>query len=106
MTAPPRAEWLIRREEFEARLNDYPLRHGTMRMMLYRPDIPDQQAPHAQDELYIVATGEGTFTKAGETVEFASGDAIFVAAGIEHCFDRISDDATIWVVFWGAKGGE
>ena len=70
----------------------YGLRHGTMKVGLYAPRERDTQGPHKQDELYIVASGTGTFVKAGQTRPFAVGDVLFVEAGVEHRFETFSDD--------------
>ena len=83
-----------------------PLRHGTMRLGLYTPSWSDEQAPHRQDELYIVARGTGGFVKNGEHIQFAPNDVLFVEAGAEHRFVDFSDDFAAWVVFWGPHGGE
>ena len=99
-------DWLVPRRRFEEQLGEYILRHGTMRMMLYRPDRPNIQQPHAQDELYIIVEGSGTFTKAGETHAFGPGDAIFVEAGTEHRFEDFDEKLLSWVIFWGPDGGE
>ncbi|QEN87574.1 cupin domain-containing protein [Labrys sp. KNU-23] len=80
--------------------------HGTMTVELYKPVGRDLQMPHAQDELYIVIAGSGTFSKAGELRSFAPGDVIFVEAGLEHRFESFSEDFETWVIFWGPKGGE
>lgn len=80
--------------------------HGSMTVELYKPAGRDLQTPHAQDELYIVIAGSGTFSKAGELRPFASGDVIFVEAGLEHRFESFSEDFETWVIFWGPKGGE
>lgn len=84
----------------------YPIRHGTMRVGLYAPRGHDDQTPHSQDEIYIVAAGRGTFVKGAERVPFAAGDVLFVEAGIEHRFEHFSPDFATWVVFWGPEGGE
>lgn len=84
----------------------YPIRHGTMRVGLYAPRGLDDQTPHSQDEIYIVAAGSGTFVKGAERVPFAAGDVLFVEAGIEHRFEGFSPDFASWVVFWGPEGGE
>jgi mannose-6-phosphate isomerase-like protein (cupin superfamily) len=39
-------------------------------------------------------------------VGFAVGDALFVAAGVEHRFENFSDDLAAWVAFYGPEGGE
>jgi mannose-6-phosphate isomerase-like protein (cupin superfamily) len=80
--------------------------HGTMKLGLYAPRGPDVQVPHAQDELYVIASGSGYFNKAGERRPFGAQDVIFVEAGVEHRFEDFSDDFSAWVVFWGPDGGE
>ena len=84
----------------------YPIRHGTMRVGLYAPKGIDNQTPHEQDELYIIASGSGWFVKGDKRVAFVPQDVFFVEAGIEHRFEDFSDDFSTWVVFWGPKGGE
>lgn len=83
-----------------------PFTHGTMRLGLYAPVGTDPQQPHEQDELYFVSSGSGTFRHGSTSCTFAAGDALFVAAGVEHRFEDFSDDFCAWVVFWGPPGGE
>lgn len=83
-----------------------PLARGTLELGYYAPMDPDDQRPHAQDELYFVTKGHGVFWRAGEKVPFQVGDALFVAAGVEHRFVDFSTDLELWVVFWGPSGGE
>lgn len=83
-----------------------PLTNGSMRLGLYAPRGFDPQQPHEQDELYLVVHGTGTFVHDGKRTPFGPGDALFVAAGIDHRFEDFSDDFVTWVVFWGPKGGE
>jgi mannose-6-phosphate isomerase-like protein (cupin superfamily) len=101
-----RKDWLVSREQFEAQRSNYFVRHGTMRMTLHKPILPNVQTPHEQDELYLIQCGCGRFTKSGETRAFGPGDAIFVEAGAEHRFDEISEDTLLWILFWGPPGGE
>ena len=82
------------------------LEHGTMELGYYRPIDTDDQKPHTQDEIYIVQSGHGIFVRGDEKIRFASGDALFVAAGIEHRFVDFSKDIAAWVVFYGPEGGE
>ena len=84
----------------------YPIRHGSMRVGIYTPKGEDDQTPHAQDELYIIASGSGWFVKGNERVQFAPHDALFVEAGVEHRFEDFTDDFATWVIFWGPEGGE
>lgn len=83
-----------------------PFTHGSMRLGLYAPVATDPQRPHEQDELYFVTSGSGTFRHGGESCRFGPGDALFVAAGVEHRFEEFSEDFEAWVVFWGPPGGE
>ena len=82
------------------------LENGTMQLGFYKPVGVDKQQPHDQDEIYIVHTGSGTFVRGEQQIPFDSGDALFVAAGVEHRFTNFSDDFAAWVVFYGPKGGE
>lgn len=84
----------------------YPIRHGSMRVGLYAPKGEDDQTPHTQDELYIIASGTGWFVKGDTRVHFAPQDVLFVEASIEHRFENFTDDFSAWVIFWGPEGGE
>jgi mannose-6-phosphate isomerase-like protein (cupin superfamily) len=80
--------------------------HGTMEVELYAPRGRDPQVPHTRDELYFVVSGTGEFVNGGERYPFGPGDALFVAAGVEHRFEGFTDDLAVWVVFYGPEGGE
>jgi mannose-6-phosphate isomerase-like protein (cupin superfamily) len=80
--------------------------HGTMSVELYAPVGHDPQGPHAQDELYFIHSGTGELVVAGERRAFVAGACFFVPAGVEHRFERFSEDFATWVVFWGPQGGE
>jgi mannose-6-phosphate isomerase-like protein (cupin superfamily) len=80
--------------------------HGSMSVEIYAPIGSDPQTPHSQDELYFILSGSGTLLIAGEHYPFVPGDGFFVAAGVEHRFERFSADFSCWVVFWGPDGGE
>lgn len=82
------------------------LEHGSMELGYYKPTGRDNQKPHDQDEIYIVQAGTGTFVRGDDEIPFAAGDALFVAAGIDHRFVDFSADFAAWVVFYGPRGGE
>ena len=82
------------------------LGHGSMEVEVYAPRGADPQTPHTRDELYFVVSGSGEFVVGGERRDFGPGDALFVAAGIEHRFEGFTEDLAVWVVFWGPEGGE
>lgn len=80
--------------------------HGSLLVKLFSPVDVDTQQPHTQDELYIVARGNGCLVNGGERHRFAEGDALFVPAGVVHRFEEFSSDLVLWVVFYGPQGGE
>lgn len=80
--------------------------HGTLEVEIYAPRGTDPQTPHAQDEVYVVISGSGSFYRAGERVPIGPGDFLFVPAGVEHRFENFSDDFAVWVFFYGPDGGE
>ena len=79
---------------------------GTLRLLLSLPLRPNEQAPHEQDELYFVVQGTGVLFHDGRRESFGRGDAMFVAAGVEHHFEDFTDDLAVWVAFYGPTGGE
>ena len=70
---------------------------------LYAPVGTDKQQPHERDELYIVATGQGTFSRGEELVTFGPGDLLYVPAYVPHRFETFSDDFKVWVIFYGPR---
>jgi mannose-6-phosphate isomerase-like protein (cupin superfamily) len=82
------------------------LKNGSMELGFYKPVGNDEQSPHDQDEIYIVQTGSGKFICGDQRIPFQPGDALFVAAGVDHRFTDFSDDFAAWVIFYGPSGGE
>jgi len=82
------------------------LENGSMELGYYKPTGIDEQSAHDQDEIYIVQSGHGTFVCDDQSIPFQPGDALFVAAGVDHRFTDFSDDFAAWVVFYGPTGGE
>ncbi|PVE24861.1 cupin domain-containing protein [Microvirga sp. KLBC 81] len=70
---------------------------------LYAPVGTDKQTPHERDELYIIASGHGTFSRGEELVTFEPGDLLYVPAYIPHRFETFSEDFKTWVIFYGPK---
>ncbi len=82
------------------------LHRGTLDVALGAPVRPSVQTPHEQDEVYIIVRGQGVLFHDSKRDAFEPGDFLFVAAGIEHQFEDISDDLLVWRVFYGPKGGD
>ena len=66
----------------------------------------DDQSPHAEDEIYVVASGRGSFTADGRTVEVGPGMTLFVPAGEDHRFHDVTEDLTLIVFFAPAYSGQ
>jgi mannose-6-phosphate isomerase-like protein (cupin superfamily) len=64
---------------------------------------PDPQKPHTEDEVYVVMSGRGRFTAAGEDTGVAAGTVLYVPAGVEHRFHTIEEDLSIVVLFAPAE---
>jgi mannose-6-phosphate isomerase-like protein (cupin superfamily) len=79
---------------------------GPLDVAFALPVPPQEQKPHAQDEIYVVVRGRGVLLHDGKLDAFEPGDILFVAAGIEHQFQDVSDDLALWRVFYGPSGGE
>ena len=112
MTAPDRSG-VIRLAEARARIPGPAGEHavglwdrGTLKVKLSCPVRPNTQAPHSQDEIYVIAGGRGVLVHDGKRDECGPGDLLFVAAGTEHHFEDFTDDLAVWVVFFGPEGGE
>lgn len=108
----PEAKWLWRRTEAaaapipEGRRSAELLRHGSLELRYYAPQGTDPQEPHDRDELYVVASGSGTFVRGEARVPVGPGDVLFVPAKIVHRFEDFSSDFSTWVMFYGPLGGE
>ena len=81
-------------------------RHGSLEVEFYAPRGVDSQSPHTRDEVYVVARGRGIFLSGTARHRFGPGDFFFVAAGMEHRFEEMSEDFATWVFFYGPEGGE
>jgi mannose-6-phosphate isomerase-like protein (cupin superfamily) len=68
---------------------------------LYAPVGADGQSPHDRDELYIIASGTGIFSRGAELVSFAPGDLLYVPAWEPHRFEEFTEGFSTWVIFYG-----
>jgi len=79
---------------------------GSVEVEIYTPKGQDPQKPHDRDELYFVARGKGQFFDGTRQHQVEAGSFIFVPAGQIHRFENFSSDFTVWVIFYGPRGGE
>ncbi|MCZ4122440.1 cupin domain-containing protein [Streptomyces sp. H39-S7] len=59
----------------------------------------DTQAPHRQDEIYLVVSGRAAITVGEETTTVARGSVVYVPAGVAHRFHHVTEDLRVMVVF-------
>jgi len=63
----------------------------------------DNQKPHHEAEIYYVISGRADFRAGAEVSPVSSGSILFVAAGVEHRFENITEDLRLLVVFAPAE---
>lgn len=80
--------------------------NGSMSIEYFAPKNVDEQQPHRQDEIYVIASGSSQFYRGGEIINCSKGDVLFVPAGMEHRFVNFTEDFATWVIFYGPNGGE
>ena len=64
----------------------------------------DSQRPHAEEEIYYVASGRARFRAAERDVEVRAGDILFVPAKEPHHFHDIGEDLELLVFFAPPEG--
>ena len=63
----------------------------------------DLQAPHDEDEVYYVVSGQARVQVGGDERTVGPGSILYVPASAEHSFCEIEEDLTLMVFF--ASGG-
>jgi mannose-6-phosphate isomerase-like protein (cupin superfamily) len=65
----------------------------------------DNQTPHAEDEVYYIVSGRGSFTAGGRTADVGPGTTLLVPAGEDHRFHDVTEDLAVLVFFAPAYSG-
>ncbi|MGN9908608.1 cupin domain-containing protein [Phytohabitans sp. LJ34] len=63
----------------------------------------DTQAPHTEEEVYVVVSGRARLTADSGTADVGPGSVLWVPAGEEHRFTDITEDLTVLVFFAPAE---
>ena len=81
------------------------LRTPTLSCAVYRlpAGARDMQAPHLEDEVYIVVGGHARLRVGGEEREIKAGNILFIQATSEHSFFNIDEDLTLVAMFGPAR---
>ena len=82
------------------------IRASSLSMGLYRvkAEQPDEQKPHAEDEVYLVISGKASFRAGEHEQAVAPGTLIFVERSVEHRFFDVTEDLTVLVFFAPPEG--
>lgn len=77
------------------------LRSKQLSCAIYRLPVgaKDMQAPHLEDELYVVIEGKARLRVGGTEKEIGPGMLLFVGATTEHSFFDIVEDLTLVAIF-------
>jgi mannose-6-phosphate isomerase-like protein (cupin superfamily) len=59
----------------------------------------DMQAPHDEDEVYLVLSGRARMRLGDEERSVGPGSLLYVGASLEHSFFEIEEDMTLLVMF-------
>ena len=66
----------------------------------------DDQSPHAEDEIYVVTSGQAGFEGPWGRVSVGPGAVLFVPAGEAHRFVDVTEDLALLVIFAPPYSGE
>jgi len=86
----------------ETRFHEF-LRVPTLSSAIYRlpAGSSDMQAPHLEDEIYVVLEGRARLRIDGKDQQISRGKILYVGATAEHSFFDIEEDLTV-LAFFGA----
>jgi len=82
------------------------LRSSKMSCAIYRlpAGARDMQAPHLEDELYMVLEGRARLRIGDQEHDVGPGMLLFVSATTEHSFFDIVEDLTLLATFGPSEG--
>ena len=80
------------------------LKEGNLSVEPYSPREANSQRSHSRDVAYMIVQGSGMFVCGDKRFTFAVGDFLFTPAGAYHRFERLTDDAVVWVISYGQEG--
>jgi len=78
----------------------------SLRVMRFEPGDEDQMHAHAEEEIYIINTGEATLVTEDESVEVAPGDVVHLGSGTDHQFTDFDDEFAVTVMYAPAEGSQ
>lgn len=84
----------------EPRFHEF-LRVPTLSCAIYRlpAGAKDMQAPHLEDEVYVVVEGRARLRIDGKDHEIQRGSILYVRATADHSFFDVEEDLTVLAFF-------
>jgi len=79
------------------------LKQGNLSVERFSAHNAEWQCPHARDVAYMIVQGSGVFICGNKRTSFEIGDFLFTPASMHHRFERLSEDAVIWVISYGSE---
>lgn len=80
-----------------------PFKKNNVSLVLFAPKETDYQTFHDEDEFYFIIRGTGKIIIDDEEFDCDIGDAFFVPAKVEHCFEDFTEDFAAWAVFFSER---
>ena len=78
----------------------------SLQVMRFEPGDGDQTHAHAEEEIYVINTGEATLVTEDESVAVAPGDVIHLGSGTDHQFTDFNDEFAVTVMYAPAEGSQ
>lgn len=77
--------------------------HLSAGLYVLPPGARDGQAPHTEDELYLVLSGKGQLRVGELSTPVGPGSVCFVQANAPHLFHSVTEELRLLVVFGPAE---
>ena len=74
------------------------LKQGHLSVERFSPYEAESQRPYTRDAAYMVVQGSGIFVCGDKRISFEAGHFLFTPGGTNHTFERLSEDAVIWII--------
>ncbi len=78
----------------------------SFRLMRFEPGDDDPMHAHAEEEIYVVDTGEATLVTEDESIDVSPGDVVHLGSGTEHQFTDFDDEFVVTVMYAPAEGSQ
>jgi len=78
----------------------------SLQVMRFEPGDEDPMHAHAEEEIYVINTGEATLVTEDESVAVAPGDVIHLGSGTDHKFTDFDGEFAVTVMYAPAEGSQ